>query len=162
MVIGRSHRSRANILMIKVIVGAIIIFGACVSEVAGQHDASDAVVIDLLKPPEGKLGAERRCTVEADGLNLPCNEAWYIQFRDGGRAIQFNRMTDESPVVSIFGTEIAPNKLSVGNVFLRLGDRSAPENEIEAAGECILSAQKIHCDVKASDGRHIVGRIFPP
>jgi hypothetical protein len=122
----------------------------------------DADIVDLLVSPDGGSTGKRRCSVEVEKANIPCNDAYYVQFKDGTRAIQFNLASDASPVVSIFGTEITPNKLSVGNVFLRLGDRSASESEMEATGACILSEQEIRCDVKMSDGRHIAGHIFPP
>jgi hypothetical protein len=141
-------------------VAVSIVFFSTVTFTFAQ--ALDADVIDLLNQPDDAPGERRRCTVEVENANIPCSDAWYVRFKDGSRAIQFNQVTDDSPVVSIFGTEIAPNKLSVGNVFLRLGNRSIPESEMEAVGECILSEQDIHCDVKTSDDRHIAGHIFPP
>jgi hypothetical protein len=142
------------------VVVAIVLFGASNLTLA-QYDVRDAEVIDLLSPQDGEVGAKRRCTVEVDKTNIPCNDAWYVQFKDGSRAIQFNQAIQESPIVSLFASEIAPDKLSVESVFLRLGGRSMPELEREAVGECVLNKQEIRCQARTTDGRHIAGHIFP-
>jgi hypothetical protein len=143
------------------VVVALVLFGT--SHLAeAQNDARDADAIDLLNPQDGAASRKRRCTVEIDKANIPCDDAWYVQFKDGSRAIQFNQASEASPVVSLFGTEIAPNKLSVTNVFLRLGNRSMPEIESAAVGECVLNKQEIHCQARTSDDRHIAGHILPP
>jgi hypothetical protein len=143
------------------VVVALVLLG--ISHLAeAQYDARDADVIDLLKPQGGAGGTKRRCTVEVDQANIPCSGAWYIQFKDGSRAVQFNQAMEGTPMVSLFGTENAPNKLSVENVVLRLGGRSNPGIEREAVGECFLTNEEIHCDVKTSDNRHIAAHILPP
>jgi hypothetical protein len=145
--------------VIKPIVIVALVLLGITPHAEAQYDAD---VIDLLNPQAGATGTKRRCTVEVDKANIHCNDAWYVQFKDGSSAIQFNRAIDDLPVVSLSGMEIAPDKLSVADVFLRLGNRSMPGIEREAVGECVLNKAEIECQVRTSDNRHISGHILPP
>ena len=145
--------------MIKpTVVVALMLFGTSLVAEA-QYDAD---VIDLLTPRDAADGTKRRCTVEIDKATILCNDAWYVQFNDGTKAIQFNQAIEAAPIVSLFGTEVAPNRLSIANVVVRLGNQSIPEIETKAAGECVLTKKTIQCQARTSDGRHIAGNIFPP
>ena len=111
--------------MIKpTVIVALVLFGTSLVAEA-QYDAD---VIDLLNPPNGASGGKRRCTVEIDRANIPCNDAWYIQFKDGSRAIQFNQVINDSPVVSLFGAQVAPDKLSVAKRLAPPGQSVHPGN----------------------------------
>jgi hypothetical protein len=140
-----------------------VMVSLCISSHAGaQYDAREAVVIDLLHEPDGKPNAKRSCAVQIDDTNVPCNDAWYIQFNDGSRSIQFNKTTEPTPMLSLFGTETNSVDLSVDNVVLRLGNRATPEIELEAVGDCVLNNEEILCQARTSDDRRIVGHIFAP
>jgi hypothetical protein len=86
----------------------------------------------------------------------------YIEYKDGDYVIQFNRGTKEQPVVSFSGSLATPDSISISDASLRLGNQSAPFEDIKAQGECVLGSQAAACIGRLSDGRLIVAQIFRP
>ena len=81
-----------------------------------------------------KAQARRACRLEIDGTNVPCELVWYIEFKDGSHAVQFNKGTGNKPMISFSGTEGDVDTIKVDTVMLRGGDHSVATDESEATG----------------------------
>jgi hypothetical protein len=128
---------------------------------ADNPDRPEKVIFDLLKP--GKTGPQVKkiCALQLDGANVSCDIAWYIEFKDGGYSIQFNKGTEAKPVVAFFGTLANPDTITLDAVQVRIGDRSSSMDEYKATGQCLLGATVAQCQAHLSDGRLFVGSITP-
>ena len=117
-------------------------------------------IFDLLKP--GKTGPQvnKTCILQIDGTNVSCDLVWYIEFKDGGYSVQFNKGTGDKPVVSFFGVLADPDTITVGVVQVRIGDRSFSTDEYKATGQCIVGKMIAQCQARLSDGRLLVGSII--
>ena len=58
-------------------------------------------MIDLLVPKPDNPQIKRACMLQIDGSNAPCDTVWYISFKDGAQAIQFNRGSGHNPILEL-------------------------------------------------------------
>ena len=118
-------------------------------------------VIDLLMPKPDNPQIKRACMLQIDGSNVPCDTVWYISFKDGAQAIQFNRVrgSGHNPIFSFFGKHRDVDIISIDGIVLKVGEQSA---QAKASGECIMSKTKnaMGCQARIDDGRLVVGTIF--
>jgi len=118
-------------------------------------------VIDLLVPKPDNPQIKRACMLQIDGSNVPCDTVWYISFKDGAQAIQFNRVrgSGHNPIFSFFGKHRDVDIISIDGIALKVGEQSA---QAKASGECIMSKTKnaMGCQARIDDGRLVVGTIF--
>jgi hypothetical protein len=113
-------------------------------------------VTDLLSAPANSA-TKRLCMLQLEGINVPCDLVWYITFKDGGSAIQFNKGTGQNPVVSFFGNEQNDNIIAVDTVVFKNGVQS---DELRATGQCALGKDAMGCQARMDDGRLVIGTIF--
>ena len=99
--------------------------------------------------------------LQIDGSNAACDTVWYISFKDGAQAIQFNRVrgSGHNPIFSFFGKHRDVDIISIDGIAIKVGEQSA---QAKASGECILSKTKnaMGCQARIDDGRLVVGTIF--
>ncbi len=124
-----------------------------------NSDRPEKVIIDLLKSGKTDPQVNKICALQIDGTNVSCHVAWYIEFKDGGYSIQFNKGTEDNPVVAFFGTLADPDTITLRAVRARIGDKSSSMHEYEATGKCFLAATVAQCQAHLSDGRLFVGSI---
>lgn len=138
-------------------------FVALANDVSIKASAQTALeidhVTDLLVSSKG-LPLKRICTMRIDQFVLPCNDAVFIEYKDGGHVIQFNRGTKESPVISFTGKLTDANTLTFNAASLRLGNRTAAFEDVSVQGTCLLGTETIGCVGRISDGRLIITQIF--
>jgi len=65
-----------------------------------HSDRPEKIIIDLLKPGETGPQVKKTCTLQVDGTNVSCDLIWYIEFKDGGYSVQFNKGTGDKPVIA--------------------------------------------------------------
>jgi hypothetical protein len=139
------------------------------SAIAQYPDPEVKSMRDMLKPNAEcrgqqtaacKAQARRACRMEIDGTSVPCELVWYIEFKDGTHAVQFNKETGDKPMISFGGAEGDADTIKVDTVLLRTGDRSVATDEIEATGLCHISKAAMACQARLRDGRVVVGSIF--
>jgi hypothetical protein len=128
---------------------------------ADNPDQPEKAIIDLLK--RGKTGPQGKkiCTLQIDGTNVSCDIAWYIEFKEGGYSIQFNKGTEDKSVIAFFGTLTDPDTITISAVQVRIGDRSSSMDEYKATGQCLLGATVAQCQAHLSDGRLFLGVVTP-
>lgn len=117
-------------------------------------------ITDLLNPGAGVSQAKRACIIQIDGTSVPCGLVWYIEFKDDRRAIQFNRGTENKPMISFSGTQRKAGTILVDRVLFRIGDRASVVDEKETDGLCLIGKIAMGCQARISDGRLLIGSIF--
>lgn len=100
------------------------------------------------------------CTLRLDRFVLPCSDAVFIEYKDGGHVIQFNRGTKDAPVISFSGKLTDANTLTFNAASLRLGDRAVAFEDVNAQGICLLGTETIGCVGRTSDGRLVITQVF--
>ena len=103
--------------------------------------------------------ADKSCTLRIDSSTLPCNLVWHLEFEEGGRSVQFNKLSDDNPAVSFFGKDTTSDIITVDDVLVKSENKS---EEFEAAGQCVLGKHTMGCQARLSDGRLVIGTIFWP
>jgi hypothetical protein len=142
-----------------------IAFTSATSAAFAQYaDPEVKSVHDLFKPDADCRGAacnKRACRMEIDGTSVPCELVWYIEFKDGSHAVQFNKGTGNKPMVSFSGSEGDADTIKVDTVMIRNGGRSVATDESEATGFCHLNKSQttMACQARMHDGQVVVGSI---
>src|ERR1700730_11199681 len=87
----------------------------------------------LPKPDNPQI--KRACMLQIDGSNAPCDTVWYISFKDGAQAIQFNRVrgSGHNPIFSFFGKHRDVDIISIDGIALKVGEQSAQAKANEAS-----------------------------
>ena len=71
--------------------------------------------------------------LQIDGSNVPCDTVWYISFKDGAQAIQFNRGSGHNPIFSFFGKHRDVDIISIDGIAIKVGEQSAQAKANEAS-----------------------------
>ena len=124
---------------------------------SGAQSFSDVKeFFDLLKSNPRKSQKPRTCSIEIDGTDTQCDAAVFIIFKDGTHAVQFNKPSGRTPVISFYGHALNDDIISIDHVGI-----GSPADEYGATGQCALGTMAAGCQARASDGRLFVGNIFP-
>jgi hypothetical protein len=151
------------------IITALALMFTSTSAFAQYPDPEVQSMRDMLKPSAEcrgqqtaacKAQARRACRMEIDGTSVPCELVWYIEFKDGRHAVQFNKGTGKQPTLSFSGIEGDADTIKVDTVMLRNGDRSVAMDESEATGLCHISKAAMACQARMRDGRVVAASIF--
>jgi len=147
-------RSSAEILL-----SAFIAASYPISSSKAQSRSEIDHVTDLLAGGK-EVHFKKVCTLRLDQFILPCNDAVFIEYKDGGHVIQFNRGTKDAPVISFSGKLTDANTLTFNAASLRLGDRAVAYEDVNTLGICLLGTQAIGCVGRTADGRLIIAQVF--
>ena len=137
--------------------GNLIWIECCVRASTNRVLSEEPQIVDLLKAP-GNASAKRTCTIKIDTQDHFCTAAWFILYKEGVHAVQFNRGTEDNSVIAFIGTAVDADTISINRVTVRIGNSSSTEED-KTVGQCVLGRTVAACQARMSNGRMLIGNI---
>lgn len=137
----------------------LVVLDAEVVQLSSARNTSDEPEIrNLLKIPNDPVGT-RSCLIGINSDEHLCTTAWFLLYKDGLHAVQFNRGTEDKPVIVFMGRAANADTIFIDRVNVR-ASKDAGWKEEMAIGQCVLGQAMATCQARTSDGLILLGKII--